>query len=228
MTEVYVTIKALFANEDMAKQTTRKIKASLKKNDQDLTKALHSLYPINNYEDYDQLDVEEIARKKSVLTIFLYTGRTGPVTWFAGSLYKLGAHKIYIRENGDEGGCNHYFLNGEKVSKKKYDGEKPTKPLNEKEIEINKHLFLPEGRIHVKATLMNSWSIGDIYESEILEFKTDDGDRFFHKATGQLKRMAYEGSPKTCEFSAIFERGKHEGEYVSFAKRPTKVKIGKL
>ena len=109
------------------------------------------------------------------------------------------------------------------VPKKKYEGEKPKKALSAKDIEINKNLFLPEGRVHVNATLVDQWDIGDIYESILMEFVTNDGNVFFHKATGQLKQLAYEGSEKNCEFSAAFERGKHNGEHVSFAKRPSKV-----
>jgi hypothetical protein len=120
---------------------------------------------------------------------------------------------------------NYYFLNGKGVPRKEYVGEKPRKRLSEKDVEINKNLFLPKGRVHVKAKVTNHWQVGDIYESVLLEFETDDGNRFYHKTTGQLKQLSFEGPSNQCEFSAAFERGKLEGEYVSYAKRPSKVKI---
>lgn len=223
--EARITLRATFPSDDLAKQATTQLKKSLKLNEHELASALDSLNPVENQDAYKDatINVEEISRKKQVLSIYSYTYTSEEPTWFAKSLFELGAHKIFIRGQWDEYGRNYYFLNGNKVSKKKYEGDKPTKPLSEKDIEINKHLFLPDGRVHVKVTLVNSWSLDDIYESVMMEFVTDDGSTFFHKATGKLKELSYEGAPKECEFSAIFERGKIKGEYVSLAKRPTKI-----
>ncbi len=99
--------------------------------------------------------------------------------------------------------------------------------MSAKDVEINRDLFLPEGRVLVKAKLLSYWSIGDIYESIMMKYETNDGVIFYHKATGKLKEMAYNGGPRMCEFSASFERGKLEEEYVSFAKRPSKILIDK-
>lgn len=226
--EAHIAIKATFLDEDKAKSSTSELKKSLKKNDHELASALDSLNSIENQCDYkdETINVEEVSRKKGILSIYAYTYSSEEPIWFAKSLYELGAKKIFIRGGWDGHGRNFYFLDGKKVSKKIYDGDKPKKKLSVKDIEINEKLFLPEGRVHVNVTLVNHWQVGDIYESVLLEFVTDDGNTFFHKATGQLKQISYEGSSKKCEFTAAFERGKNEGEYVSFAKRPTKVVIG--
>jgi hypothetical protein len=226
--EVHIAIKATFTDEDKSKSATSELKKSLKKNDHELASALDSLNPIENQSDYkdETINVEEVSRKKALLSIYAYTYTSEEPIWFAKSLHELGATKIFIRGLWDGHGRNFYFLDGKKVAKQVYDGDKPKKKLSAKDIEINKNLFLPEGRVHVKATLVNHWQVGDIYESVLIEFVTDEGNTFFHKATGQLKQMSYEGSSNKCEFTAAFERGKNEGEFVSFAKRPTKVVVG--
>lgn len=227
MSERYITIKAKFENEEAAKSGTKELKKSLKKNDSELTKALHSINPIADFDIYKQfeINVDNVKRKKEVLTISSYSGRVDPPVWFVGSLSQLGSLKTYVREQGDEGGSNYYFLKDKRVAKKTYDGEKKKKPLSEKDIEINKGLFLPEGRALVKATLESHWTAGDLYESIYMEFKTEDGQRFYHKGTGQLTDMVREGKPKKCEFTGSFERGTLNGEYVSFAKRPSKITL---
>jgi hypothetical protein len=223
--EARITIRAAFANADLAKQATSQLEKALKTNEYELASALDSLNPVENQAAYEDatINVEEISRKKENLTIYSYTYTKEEPTWFANSLYQLGANKIYIRGQWDEHGRSYYFQDGKKVSKKVYDGDKQKKPLSDKDIEINKNLFLPDGRVHVKVSLVNSWPVGDIYESVMMEFVTDDGHTFYHKATGKLKELTYAGSHKECEFSAEFERGRLNGEYVSLAKRPTKL-----
>ena len=141
----------------------------------------------------------------------VYKGQEEPV-WFARSIYELGAIKVLIRGVWDGHGRNYYFLNGEKVSKKKYDGDKPKKP-----------------RVSVKARLISTWSVGDIYESTGLVLETSDGTRLYHVGKGQLVDAFYDfdkGEFNTTidvEFSASLERGELDGEYVSYAKRPSKI-----
>jgi len=223
--EAQITIRAVFPNDDTAKIATSLLKKSLKKNKHELASSLSEINNIENQCNYkdDTINVEDISRKKNVLSIYSYTYTSEEPTWFAKSLCQLGANKLLIQGQWDGHRRNFYFLDGEKVPKKKYDGDKPKKPLSAKDIEINKHLFLPADRVSVNVTLVNHWSVGDIYESELLEFITDNGETFFHKATGKLKELSYEGAEKQCQFSATFERGKHNGEYVSLAKRPTKI-----
>ena len=81
------------------------------------------------------------------------------------------------------------------------------------------------------AQLKSSWFVGDIYESIGFEFETRDGDRFYHKGRGQLVEALYNPEIENydtsvrVEFVATFERGKLEDEFVSFAKRPSKIKV---
>ncbi len=227
-TEVWVIIKATFSTTEAAETAASQLKRSLAEQGGELTQALNTLQataqPPSGPEE--SLTIEHVERKKNVLSIAGYTYTSEPPVWFTAALHPLGAQKIHIRDQWDEGGSHYYFLEGQRVSKRKFEGDKPKRPLSARDIEINKNLFLPEGRVHIKATLTQHWPVGDIYESILLEFMSDDNQRFYHKATGRLKQITYEGSPTTCEFSAIFERGKHDGQYVSFAKRPTKIKIG--
>jgi hypothetical protein len=149
--------------------------------------------------------------------------------WFAQSLAKLGAEKIHIIGNADGHVQNYYFLKGEKVQKKLFAGDPPAKALSEKDIEINKGLFLPDKRVTVKAKLVSTWAVGDIYESIGMEFITENGDEFFYKGRGQLLDILWNSKTEkfdtsiTIEFSAVFERETHDNNYASFAKRPTKI-----
>ncbi len=231
--ETHVNISATFSNDEAAKQATSELKKSLKKNQHELATSLDALNSIENQNRYkdDTINVEDLSRKKSVLSIYSYTYTSEEPIWFAKSLSLLGANKIFIRVMSDGHGRNHYFLGGEKVSKKVFDGEKKKKPLSAKDIEINKSLFLPDGRVSVQAKLISSWSVGDIYESTGIEFKTIDGITFYHQGSGQLVDIFWDSEKRefdtsiTVEFSAAFERGKIEDDYVSFAKRPTKITV---
>ena len=229
--EARISISATFPDDDSAKDATSKLKKSLKISQHELASALNALNPIENQSDYvdDTINVEDISRKKNILSIYAYTYTSEEPIWFAKSIYELGANKVFIRGQWDGHGRNYYFLNGEKVSKKIYDGDKPKKPLSAKDIEINRNLFLPEGRVTVRARLLSTWSVGDIYESTGIEFEALDGTKFYHQGKGQLVDALYnfdKGEFDTMievEFSASFERGKLEDKYVSFAKRPTKI-----
>lgn len=232
-TESQVSIRANFPDDEIAKQATSELKKALKKNQHELASSLDAINPIENQSAYkkDTINVEDINRKRSVLSIFSYTYTSEEPIWFAKSLSELGANKIFIRVQSDGHGRNYYFLDGEKVPKKKFDGDKPKKPLSAKDIEINKDLFLPEGRVSVKAKLVSAWSVGDIYESTGIEFKTIDGATFYYQGSGKVVEVMWNSekgefdTSLTVEFSAAFERGKIENDYVSFAKRPTKITL---
>ena len=225
MSEIYTSIKATFKDEKVAKEIYNRINSQLENHDWNLCSLFNTIHPIDNYEAYRGLSYESMEIKKATLHIQTYSGRIEPPTWIADTLTFVGASKIYFRMQYDEGGENFYFVDGRRVSKKKYDGDKPPKPLSAKDIEINKSLFLPEGRVTVKATLVSHWNYDDMYESIGLEFVTEDGQTFFHKGTGKLTNIISNTVSDTCEFAAVFERGRLNGEYVSFAKRPSKIKF---
>lgn len=101
--------------------------------------------------------------------------------------------------------------------------------MSEKDIEINKGLFLPDGRVTVKAKLVSTWAVGDIYESIGMKFIIACGDEIFYRGRGQLLDVLWNSKTEkfdtstTIEFSAVFERESHENNYASFVKRPTKI-----
>lgn len=229
--EAKIRIAAIFPSEDSAKIATSVLKKSLNKNDHELAKALNALNPIENQENYqdEHINVEEIKRKNCTLTINSYTYTSEQPTWFAKSLAQLGAERIHIVGNWDGHVQNYYFLEGEKVQKKVFVGEPTQKIWSEKDIEINKGLFLPDGRVTVKAKLVSTWVVGDIYENIGMKFVTTSGDEFFYKGRGRLLETLWNSKTEkfdtsmTIEFSAVFEREMHEKSYASFAKRPTKI-----
>jgi len=231
--EARINISATFADEEIAKKSTAELKRELKKNNFELASALDTLNTIENQSYYkDQaINVEEITRKKNVVSVSSYTYTSESPVWFTKSLAQLGANKIFIRGQWDDVGRSFYFLKGEKVTKTIFDGDKPKKELSAKDIEINSKLFLPEKRVIVKVKLVSAWSVGDIYESTGMEFKSVCGNVFYYKGAGQLVDMFWNSDLEefdtsiTVEFGAAFERGKVADEFVSFVKRPTKITL---
>ena len=227
MSEVYTTVRASFEEREVASAARKQITEILEANNNEITRAFNAIQSIPEYEALGRLTFEDMTLKNGNLALYAYSGRIEPPTWIADTLTHLGAKKVYIRTQYDEGGNNYYFLDGKRVSKKTYEGDTPEKRLTAKDIEINKNLFLPEGRVRVKATLVSHWEVGDMYESLGMQFQTEDGHTFYHKGTGKLTQLASQTLSNTCEFSAVFERGKLDGEYVSFAKRPSKITFSK-
>ncbi len=233
--ETFVFVDGIFPSDELAKKASDELVKSLSENEHELASSLHKLYPVENQIAYknDTINVEDIKKKNNVLSINAYTYTSEEPTWFAYSFYKLGATKIQITVDSDGYRRNFYFIDGKNVSKKKYISDKPKKQLSAKDIEINKNLFLPEGRVTVKAKLVSTWPVGDIWESVGLKFETLDGDTFYHKGRGQLIDVLYNNKIEdfdtslVVEFDAAFERGRIEDEYVSFAKRPTKINVHK-
>ena len=229
--ETFVWVKASFPDEGQAKAATDLLQQSLSDHEHELASALHELNPVENQSDYenDTINVEGIKRRKEVLSINCYTYSSEEPNWFAYSIFELGAPRIVITADSDGHRRNYYFIDGRKVSKKKFEGDKPKKPLSKKDAEINSKLFLPEGRVKVVVELLSTWWVGDIWESLGMKFRTTEGDIFYYQGRGQLTDLFFNNdtgdydTTRKAEFSAAFERGRLDGEYVSFAKRPTKI-----
>jgi hypothetical protein len=228
--EAQILIKATFLDDNEAKLASQKLDDSLKATELELATALDSLNSIPNIKEYEReaLYVDDLARQKSILSISAYSYTSENPIWFAESLYELGAIRLHIQAHWDGHVRNYCFVNGKRVQKKSRKDDKTKVTLSEKDIEINKRLFLPEGRVPIKAELVKRWDVCDLYESVMMEFITEDGDKFYHKSTGKLKELSYKNIAFLYEFTAVFERGKHKGEYVSFAKRPTKIKYSRI
>jgi hypothetical protein len=212
--EARVFVIAEFPDDEAAKSAASNLRKSLKKNQHELASALHALNPIANQSDYanDTINVEELSKKKKVISISSYTYSSEEPTWFAKSVYQLGANKVHIRGVWDGEVRNYYFLNGESVSKKKYSGDKPKNP-----------------RVLVRASLMSAWDVGDIYESTGLQLKALDGSTVYYVGRGGLVDAFFNFSTNQfdksicVEFSAAVEKGVLDGNQVLFAKRPTKI-----
>lgn len=201
--EARIIVNASFPDDAVAKKATSQLKKSLKNNQDDLAGSLNVLNSIPNQSSYenDIINVEEISRKKNVLTINSYTYTKEDPVWFAKSISELGANKIFIRGVWGGHGRNFYFIDGEKVSKNKYDGDKPKQP-----------------RVLIKARLISTWAVGDIFESTGLQLETLAGEKLYHIGKGQLVSAFYDyekdkyDTTIEVEFSASIERGKLERE----------------
>lgn len=228
MSETSVKLRMSFADEDGARAALARLKKALKAHD-DLNRALHQMQAFAAcYLDF-ALTVENIARKGQDISVLAYAGRIDPPVWFGAALAELGALKTTVREEQDEGGHTHYFLAGRKVTKKTFDGDKPVKPLSDAELAINQALFLPPGRVAVKARLTGFQWGENLYGSYcLMHFETEDGQPFIYKGNAaELTRMTEDGFEERCEFVAAFERATLDGNPVSAAKRPSKVQIFK-
>jgi len=228
MSEVYVSIRTNFLEESEAEDRLRQLKTAAEKRDYELSKTINELSPVADYPEDTEIWIEKLERKHKSILIEAYSGRIEPPLWFAAALAEIGSVKTQIREQWDEGGKTYYFMGKKKVTKKVYHGD--NKPLSQKDIEINKTLFLPEGRIAITATLLDFyWDENDYGEFCVMKMVTDQGEHFVYKGSSvlltDLTLAEYEN---TCQFFAVFERGTLAGEYVSFAKRPTKIKLRKV
>lgn len=223
MTEVNVSIEAEIKSDSKAKLFVKNLKASAKNNEYDFYNSINSLSDISKEKEYQELNIEEISRSKNLVYITAYSGRSSSIAWLGESISKLGATKIYMKESWDEGSFNYYYLNGESVCKKSFDG-KEVKKLSQEDIEINKKLFLPEGRVKVTATLEAYENISGGKGSNLLmEFLTSRKEKFYYSGAGELTDLISDNYDSLTEFNASFERGMLNGEYVSFAKRPSDI-----
>jgi hypothetical protein len=232
--EASFNIKVIFPDEEKSKNFSIQLRKALKSHNQELASALDFLVYQkcqceNSYEDCS-INVEDLTKKKNIVNIYAYSYTSEDPVWFIPSITSFGATQIHIRGDYDCQIRNFYFRDGKKVTKKKYVGEKPAKSLTQEDIEINKSLFLPKGRTTISATLTSTWELGDIYERSGLEFRTDNGEVFYHIGNGELINTVYMSKGYfdvgiVVRFTASFERGKLDGEFVSFAKRPSKISV---
>ena len=225
--EVLVTVKSTFPNEDRARDFEKKLKASARRHKDDLGTSMAELAPL---QVIDEIVIERVSRKRSIVRIDAYSGRIDPPIWFVHALCELGAERIDIREQYDEGGQNYYFVGDKRTSRAKYnEAGRADRPLSPKERESRKGLFLPEGRVKVKAKLIESyWDEGNYGEFCVMKLETEDGKPFVYRGNSEtLTKMTFDEFDDTCEFTATFEYGKLEGKPVSFAKRPSKVVLAR-
>ncbi len=82
--ESHITIRATFLKDDAAKIATSQLRRMLKKNQHELANALNELNPVENKNDYkdETVNVEDISRKKNILSIYSYTYTSEEPVWF--------------------------------------------------------------------------------------------------------------------------------------------------
>ncbi|WP_445360044.1 hypothetical protein ACJJIL_14700 [Microbulbifer sp. EKSA005] len=223
MTEINVSVEAEMKSDSEAKVFAKNMKSAAKSNEYDFYKTINSLSRKSIEKDYQELTIENISRSKNLVYITAYSGRSSSINWLGMSISKLGVKKLYMREGWDEGSFNYYYLNGDAVCKKAFDGKVVPK-LSPEDIEINKRLFLPEGRVKVTATLEAYEEIsGGKGKKLLMEFLTSRNEKFYYQGEGELTDLVSEDYESLTEFNASFERGMLKGEYVSFAKRPSEI-----
>jgi hypothetical protein len=173
--------------------------------------------------------VTDVEIKKNIISIKADTGKVAPPVWLAPPLAKLGSTKILIRKQFGGGSKIYYFLKHRKTTKKKFDAYKPKASLSAKDLEINKNLFLPEGRVSVKAALVDFvWAEGYYGEYCNMNMLTENGMPIYYSGTSEaLTQVTKDEFEDVCEFTATFERQKIQGEYMAVIKRPLKVKVNR-
>lgn len=229
MLEVFLNIKVNFETIPEAKDALAKLEELLKKHNNDLNQVLNSIKKFKpEYLDVE-LEVTEIKRSSNAINIKVTTEDIDPPVWFGGALSKLGAFKTFVREEMGGDRKNYYILGGKRVTKRRYDAFKPKSLMSEKDKEINKNLFLPDGRVTVKASLVDfKWSEGYFGDFCTINMLTESGMPIVYKGGSEaMVKLTKDEYENECEFSATFERQRDFDNYISVVKRPTKVVVKK-
>jgi len=233
MAERSITIESQFKDEQVTAKVIKELKSLLKQYDSYLYASLKEI-PLDDKEyqenrEYDDIHIESISKNKNSIFLSGTASRYGlSPTFFVDLLAQKGALKTVTSEQGDHKRVYYYFLDGKKVTKKIFFSDVPKKPLTQKQKEIEAKLYLPKGRVLVKAELLEfEWFDDEMYgEFCVMFMKTDKGDEFIYKGTSKkLIQVTLERYNNHCEFFATFEKGKYNKKHVSFVKRPTKVKF---
>lgn len=227
MSETAITLRAQFSGAVAAQNFLDTLTATAEAHGHELTAAIAALAPLAGDVFEQEIDIERIERQDSIVVVKAYAGRIDPPVWLGKSLAKLGAQTTVVSEARDEGGVRHYFVGAKKVSKKVFDASAAPTPVTP--LQPNHALFLPEGRVQVKATLLShEWKNSMFERFCMMRMQAEDGRHFLYRGTAGLTEMTADDHEKTCEFSAVFELGEYGGQAVAFAKRPTKIRIGSI
>jgi hypothetical protein len=217
MTEVNISALLEFNSEEAAQKLADDLQQAAEKNGNDLAKSISALRGVGSNQTSDQLSIESIRARSTEVQIAAYTGRTDPAAWLGGALSSLGASRAQIREQWDDGGATYYFLDGVQVGRKKYLHDDDTSAAGVE------GFLVSDDRISVRATLVGFEKVSASGEVLLMEFVTDDDQRFYYRGKGELAELASDDYENITEFRAAFEAGKLKGEDVSFAKRPSQV-----
>lgn len=225
MSETTITLRAQFRDEAQAQQVLDAFTTAAEANGHELTASLASLAPVGAYGAEQGIDIERLERQDSTLVVAGYAGRIDPPLWLVPGLVQLGATRTVLSESRDEGGQRHYFIGLKRVSQKAFEASAALMP--KPPLKAGAELFLPEGRVTVKATLQgHEWKESLFERFCVMRMQAEDGRLFLYKGSSGLTAMTADDHEKTCTFSATFELGEYEGETVAFARRPTKLQLG--
>ena len=227
MSETSIKLRVQFREEAVAQQVLESLVSAASAHGHELSAALASITPVDALEPGQTIDIERIERIDATLEIAGYAGRIDPPLWLTPCLVHLGATRTVLSEAGDEGGAQYHFIGLKRVSRKAF--EASAAMMAKSPLQPTPDLFLPEGRVSVKAKLLShEWKESRFERYCVMKMQAEDGRLFIYKGTSALTAMTADDHEKTCTFSAVFEPGEYDGQCVAFAQRPTKVQLGSI
>lgn len=227
MSETTIDLRVQFSDEAQAQQVLEAISHAAEAHGHELAASLAALAPVGDHDPQQGIDIERLGREDSTLVVAGYAGRIDPPLWLVPGLVHLGATRTVLSESRDEGGQRHYFIGPKKVSQKAFEASAALMP--KPPLKAGAELFLPEGRVTVKATLLgHEWKESLFERFCVMRMQAEDGRLFLYKGASGLTAMTADDHEKTCTFSATFELGEYEGETVAFARRPSKIQLGSI
>lgn len=225
MSETSINLRVQFREESVALQALETLVTAATAHGHDLSAALASITPQSGAGQ--AIDIERLEREGAFLAIAGYAGRIDPPLWLIPALVHLGATRTVLSESADDGGTQYHFIGLKKVSRKAF--ETSAALMAKPPLPPSTDLFLPEGRVSVKATLLShEWKESRFERYCVMRMQAEDGRHFIYKGASALTAMTADDQEKTCTFSAVFELGEYDGQCVSFAQRPTKVQLGSI
>ncbi|WP_413664628.1 tetratricopeptide repeat protein [Microbulbifer sp. CNSA002] len=223
MSEVNLFFQISYSNTDDASLASKKIRKLLNESHQDLNSALYKLEAFNDKNLENEITVESLQRTKSNINISAYSGRIDSPVWLIKSIALTGCEYISLREQWDDGGQTHYFIKDRKVSKKVYDEESYEGDI----AGDTEGLYLPEGRVRIKAKLLESdWIDSDFGTICYMKFMSEDGHTIYYKGTSEkLALTALDDYEDNVEFDCSIERELVGSIFIARIKRPTNILV---
>jgi hypothetical protein len=228
MGEVNFLLRLDFGDIESSHSIAEKLREFSDKHDGDLETVLRCL--LGDIDEFGgDINIEDIEHDENSIYISAYGSRSSrPSPSLAIKFHELGCPHSYIRSSYDEGSESIYFLGAKRVSFDQF--ASATQSTEYKEIEDS--LYLPTGRVRVRATLIEfNRDEGDFGEFYLMKFQTDEGVEFYYKENSkQLVLLTQDEYESECTFTASFEKGylSLKGPPYSFAKRPSKIEVNKI
>ncbi|QRY77242.1 hypothetical protein JVX91_16665 [Pseudomonas sp. PDNC002] len=227
MSETAITLRVQFRDEARAQHVLGSLAEAAGNHGHELSASLAALAPVGSHGPEQTIDIEHMERQDTALVIRAYAGRIETPLWLIPGLVELGATRTVLSESRDDGGMHYHFIGAKKVSKKAFEASAALMP--KPPLQASPDLFLPEGRVVVKATLIShEWKESMFERFCVMRMQAEDGRHFLYKGSAGLTDMTADDHVKTCTFSATFELGEYDGKTVAFARRPTRIQLGEI